>query len=103
MEILFTEHDFDRMISSSFKWKDGVNEFAGQFENYTNQGQPYNAPISTNWLYAYYIGEEYVSVVLAKSVLSSLNEGYEVLWDTSDEFRGWVIVTNYASRECYGV
>lgn len=103
MEILFTGHDFDRMISSSTRWKDGVSEFSDQFENYTDQGQPYDKPVFPGWTYAYWIGEEYTAVVLAKSFLSSLNEGYEVLWDTSDEFYGWVIVTNYSSKECYGV
>lgn len=101
MELLFTDHDFARLINSSTRWKDGVSEFAGQFENYTNAGMPYNAPISTDWLYAYWLGEEYVSVVFAKSFLTSIGEGYEALWDTSTEFHGWVIVTNYAAREYY--
>lgn len=49
-----------------------------------------------NWEFkkAYWIGNEYSSVIFAKMFLTSINQPYQILCDCNQDGE-WVVITNY--------
>src|SRR5215472_11323832 len=73
-----------------------VRNWPGRFIDYST-GRGKDAVFEQEWKYAYWVGNEYVNVLLARSFLESIGERYQVVGDeaTEDDGRpfGWVIFT----------
>ena len=92
-----TEQDFQFLVTTSMEWEKydfGSQVEDGRFEHYV--GDTHRAPIRHDWKVAYWLGEDYTTVLFAKAFLDDLGEPYELLWDLVENPEcSWVLVTNY--------
>lgn len=87
MNLLMTETDFDRLWDTSMEWEgNGWEAQDGRF----------SPPISYKWKRAYWFELAYANFLLACSYLEDQGHKYET---AEDDAGGWIIVTNYESRE----
>jgi hypothetical protein len=87
MNLLLTEQDFDRLWDTSMEW---------QGAGWEAQDGRFSPPISYRWKRAYWFELAYANFVIACSYLEEQGHKYET---AEDEAGGWVIVTNYESKE----
>ncbi len=81
-----TSEDFDRLWDTSMAWGSQWRAQDGRFE----------PPVSYEWEQAYWFEVSYANLLFAKSFLDEQGYGYEI---ASDQEGGWVILTNYVSKE----
>lgn len=93
MKIHMTEADFERLCGTSMHWGPDWAAHDGRFENYAD-GAGFQQPPGYQWRYAYWVGEQAASYILAASFLADRGEAYELLWDLDSE--EWLILTDYA-------
>jgi len=87
--------DFDRLTLNSMRWSasDWYDQ-ADRFET-TSRGEE----INWGWTYAYWVGDAWANVILARVYLESIGEPYQVLWDmVENPDPSWVILTNYTAE-----
>jgi len=79
---LWTEHD---------RWADCRSAGSAGFEPVTPDGE-----ISLGWAHAYWVGDEWASVMLARGYLASIGESCQVVVDLrTDTYSPYVILTEY--------
>ena len=87
MNLLMTERDFDRLWDTSMEWEgNGWEAQDGRF----------SPPVSFRWKRAYWFELAYANFILACAYLEEQGQKYET---AEDDAGGWIIVTNYESRE----
>lgn len=86
VRIKITAEDFNRLWNTHTTWGYGFSDqlAKGRFETV-------NGEMSTRWQQAYWMGDNYTTVILARSWLSP--ENYAVVWDTA--CAEYVILTQY--------
>lgn len=89
------EEDFDSLFANSSHWGDWAKQ---QWEEgrWEHSQKKYDEAPRFDWIYAYYMGDSWATVIMARSFLQHLDEPYEILWDMGEN-PGYVIITNYAS------
>ena len=87
MNLMMTERDFDRLWDTSMRW---------QGEGWEKQEWRFSPPVSFRWERAYWFELAYANLLLACAYLEERGHKYET---AEDEAGGWVILTNYESRE----
>lgn len=80
-----THRDFSRLYPIRMQW--GVVKDRYRFETDENE------EVNFTFQHAYFLGDNYSSVIFAKMFLVSKGYKYQVLWDTT--LLQWLIVTNY--------
>jgi hypothetical protein len=86
VRIKITADDFNRLWNTHTSWGYGFSDqlAKGRFE-------PVNGEMSTRWKQAYWLGDDYAKVIIARSWLSPDN--YAIIWDrTCGEY---VLLTQY--------
>jgi len=86
VNLLMTEKDFDRLWDTSMAWGNHWRAQDGRF----------SPPVSFRWKRAYWFELAYANFLLACSYLEEQGHKYET---AEDDAGGWIIVTNYESRE----
>lgn len=93
MNIHLTALDFELLRNNDLKWNP---EFLDQLEFISrNTVGAKRADMGYRWQRMYWFGDNYASVILAKSFLSALGQDYELYYDTAEGFEGYVILTDY--------
>lgn len=92
--------DFDHLCESSMRWRgNSWREQAGRFEPH---GKKYDEDPSWEWSVAYWVGDSFTTVLLARAFLQGLGETYEIVFDTAEHPSGacigYVILTHYESK-----
>ncbi len=91
------ETDFEQLSIVSMQWcyPGGRNDWTsqpGRFE--TRAG---DTTINWEFRYAYWVGEEWATVLFARAYLDAIGQPYQVLWDIAENpDSSWVIITDYA-------
>lgn len=102
--ITLTDADLAQLTTTTMqlRWSDGAWDSdwplqveQGRFELVNPAG--INEKISLNWRYVYWVGSDWTAVVLFRAYLDHHDETYQILWDTTTNGPGYVIVTNYAT------
>lgn len=99
ISIEMTEDDFERLTKTSMKWQ-GLPWAAqdGRFEN-CSSGATTDAAPDYKWRMAYWVGDSWLNVILARSYLRAAGEDCEVLWDMVENPEcSYVILTNYVTE-----
>lgn len=97
VSLVMGETDFERLTTTSTWWAASYdNSFGRYLENFENtSGGPDKAP-SPDWKMAYWVGPEYVNVLLAGAFLRGQHCAYEVLYDlTENPTSQYVILTDF--------
>lgn len=94
VQINMDDEDFANLCNMAGEW-------AARADTWTNHLDverfefPGDRP-SMKWKRAYWLGEEYTAVILAKSFLADRGYSSDVVWDmSSNSDKGWVILTDY--------
>lgn len=98
--IQMDENDFDALSSTSMRWaghgwEDQINRFEG-----TAEDAPGVRPVFS-WAIAYWVGDSWANVILARSFLAAMGEESAVVWDDTEppEYPpGYVILTDFETR-----
>jgi len=91
--------DFDCLVEQSMQWGPSLSEQCdnGRFETVGGERD-----ISKTWKMAYWMGDSYANVLLAKSYLKSIGHTYDVVWDMAvdqgGQCLGYILLTNYYSE-----
>lgn len=96
MIITMTQKDFRHICTTAMKWAESHSKSQWKmerFENYTEGTEVDQGPEKT-WKFAYWVGEEYLPVILVKSFLAEQGYPCEVVWDMGRPAE-WLILTDY--------
>ena len=98
IEIHMNDGDFEQLAVTSMGW--AGHDWSAQshrFENWT-PGKAFTEEPRWDWRMAYWLGENYTTLILAKSYLAAIGEPFEVLWDLAENpDMSYVLVTNFVS------
>jgi hypothetical protein len=95
VQLLMDDQDFARLCTIYAAWAKSADKWLGYLEvgRFEFEG---DRP-SMKWRSVYWLGERYAAVIPAKSFLADRGYGFEVIRElSSDEYSGWVILTDYA-------
>lgn len=84
--------DFDHLCNKSTHW--AGTEFHDHPERFEHATKPYTTPPQWNWKMAYWVGDSWAHVILARAFLKSVGEDCEVVWDQAGQPE-FVVLTNY--------
>jgi hypothetical protein len=92
--ITLDQNDFQRLWHTHMRWAgQGWNseDHADRFETVDDR------PIDYLWSNAYWMGDTWASVVLARGYLNALGQAHQVISDIGDDlaYAGYVLLTNY--------
>ena len=91
--IQVTAADFQRLCENSGQWADWEVP-PRRFESLDT-----TSPANGHWQRAYWVGDNYTSVILARAFLAARGHDYKILYDTAEhpngQAFGYVILTDY--------
>ena len=91
--------DFERLCENSGQWA-GWTPPAGRFESIDTAGNPF--PSARQWQCAYWVGDNWTTVIFARAFLAARGFDYEVVYDTAEHpngrLYGYVILTDYEQQ-----
>lgn len=98
IEIHMDDSDFEHLTQVSMEWAThNWSTQSDRFENCT-PGEAFTEEPRWDWRMAYWLGEDYTTLLLAKSYLAAIGEPFEVLWDLDENpDMSYVLVTNFVS------
>ena len=90
LKIVMDDADFGYLTQNSAEWGTG---FAGQVAGGRFETGAHDVPL-TSWKRAYWLGDSYTSVILARAFLAAWGYDCQVLIDQASDGE-WVILTDY--------
>lgn len=90
------EDDFQHLAITSMRWcyPGGRNDWIeqeGRFELHRDDTE-----INWQYGYAFWLGTEWTTVLLARAYLDTLGHPYQILWDLAENpDMSWVLLTDY--------
>jgi hypothetical protein len=94
IQVTMDDADFGYLTENSAEWAPIAGEWAQQISAGRFMAMPPGAPLLTTWKRAYWLGDAYASVMLARAFLDAWGHDYQLVSDESDG-GGWVILTDY--------
>lgn len=89
IRIDMSDRDFDLLRRNAMEWcGQGWDALPDRFE--------YSTEPNWEYAYAYWVGDSWANVMLARSFLEFHGHAHEVIWDTAEN-PSYVILTDYAS------
>lgn len=91
-----TDEDFERLTVSAMAWGASWREQVedGRFEH---SQKPGDAQPQLHWAMAYWVGDNWLTVMMIRAYLDAIDQGYEVVWDQADEPE-YVILTDFKTE-----
>ena len=96
--IRMDEEDFEQLSHDSMRWcgADGANDWVTQAGRFELHGGDHE--INWQYTYVFWLGEEWASVLLARSYLEAAGQSCQILWDLAENpGPSWVILTDYVT------
>jgi hypothetical protein len=94
IQIAMDDADFGYLTENGAEWAAIGSEWAPQIAGGRFMTVPAGGIPFTTWKRAYWLGEDYVHVMLARAFLAAWGHDFQVLSDETDG-GGWVILTDY--------
>jgi hypothetical protein len=96
--MIVTAYDFDLLTNASMEWSPFVDQVARFEKIWPNDGIIFDSRWRSDWARAYWVGDQWATVLFARSFLDSIGETYEVVWDLAENPDcQFVILTNYVA------
>ena len=95
-----SEADFERMTLTSMEW--AGHSWESQADRFETASQGANAPL-WDWDVAYWVGDQWVNVIMCRAFLDAQGHSYEVVWDmVENPDPSFVILTSYRTKSWKG-
>lgn len=95
------ESDFERLTTNMTRWAESWDEsWEGQVEEgrFEHSTEKYDTPPRSDWVMAYWAGDDWTHVMLCRAFLAAKGYEYEVMWDQTDQDPEYVILTSYVTK-----
>lgn len=94
-----TEHDFNRLWDMATEWRTSLAGQERRWETWTSGEARYD-DVPASGGYAYWVGDNWVSVMFARAFLTERGNTFDVLWDMApnppeSNNYSYVVVTDY--------
>jgi hypothetical protein len=94
IQIAMDDADFGYLTENSAEWAAIAGEWAPQISDGRFVTMPPGQPLRPTWRRAYWFGDSYAGVMLARGFLDAWGHDYQLAGDESGD-GGWVILTDY--------
>ena len=96
--MIVTAYDFDLLTNTSMEWSPFVDQVARFEKIWPADGPGVDPWWRLDWARAYWVGDQWATVLFARSFLDSIGEPCEVVWDLAENPDcQFVILTNYVA------